>query len=199
MRGSNGKLGIAMWNCRCTCAKQTLRQVRDSNLKNGSSRSCGCLGIAARAAANSITKRKHGAAIKGQLTPEYQAWRKMKARCTNPNNKDYPRYGGRGIKVFEGWLNDFQAFYDHIGDKPSKEHSIDRIDNDKHYEPGNVRWATPVEQANNTEKTLMISHQGVTKSLTDWARVTGIRKTTIWNRLNKLGWSAERSLTCQTR
>ena len=81
--------------------------------------------------------------------PEYSHWCSMKQRCHNPNNPKYPDYGARGIVVCEQWRHDFPAFYEHIGPKPSSEHSVDRIDNDKPYEPGNVRWATPTEQANN--------------------------------------------------
>lgn len=88
--------------------------------------------------------------------PEYYVWRTMKARCLNPNNPKWERYGARGIKVHEPWVNDFQAFYNYVGPRPSDEHSIDRIDNDGHYEPGNVRWATAQEQVDNRECTLKV-------------------------------------------
>ena len=73
----------------------------------------------------------------------------MKHRCLNPNGTDYHRYGGRGITICEEWIDNFQAFYDYIGDRPSSLHSVDRIDNSGNYEPGNIRWATPTQQANN--------------------------------------------------
>lgn len=87
--------------------------------------------------------------------PKYvvrMCWASIKARCNNPENKSYHNYGGRGIEVCGEWLNDFDAFYAHIGDKPSSRHSIDRIDNDRGYEPGNVRWADWSTQLYNRRK-----------------------------------------------
>ena len=82
-------------------------------------------------------------------TKEYTAWVSMKQRCYNPNNIIYHRYGGRGIKICERWLNSFEAFYEDVGPAPSSEHSIDRIDNNGNYEPSNVKWSTQFEQAHN--------------------------------------------------
>lgn len=82
-------------------------------------------------------------------TPEYRAWSLMKDRCLNPASANYPYWGGRGIKVHELWQRDFPAFFAHVGRRPSPKHSLDRIDNDGHYEPGNVRWATKKEQRAN--------------------------------------------------
>ena len=80
---------------------------------------------------------------------ELAAWNALKNRCFSPINKSFKNYGGRGITVYSGWVNDFDAFYTYIGPKPTPKHSIDRIDNDGNYEPGNVRWATQLQQANN--------------------------------------------------
>lgn len=82
-------------------------------------------------------------------SPELTAWTNMKDRCYNKNYQNYERYGGRGITVWDGWRNNFEAFHLYVGDKPSVQHSLDRIDNNKGYEPGNVRWATPHQQSAN--------------------------------------------------
>ena len=128
------------WLCRCECGNTTKPHRRD--LRRGNTKSCGC-----GAQENRMLHRDqttHG--MEG--TPEYHSWQAMKARSLNPNNPAYPRYGGRGITVWPGWVHDFVAFYEHIGPRPPG-HSLDRIDNDGNYEPGNVRWATASEQAFN--------------------------------------------------
>ena len=123
------------WNCRCECG--TERTVWGGQLRNNSSVSCGC---------------HHKELISSHnlsQSSEYRCWTAMKQRCHNPDNPTYPYYGGRGISVCEEWKNDFMAFYNHVGPKPSPELSLDRIENDGNYEPGNVRWATSIVQANN--------------------------------------------------
>jgi len=98
--------------------------------------------------------RSHGLTKSGEKPPpEYIAWQRMKDRCLNKNCPDYHRYGGRGIKVFSGWVNDPVAFINYVGPRPSPKHSIDRIDNNLGYEPGNVRWATMREQSRNQRST----------------------------------------------
>ena len=85
-------------------------------------------------------------------TKEYSIWNAMRQRCTNPNSQRWKHYGGRGIKVCDEWLKSFVSFYEHIGPKPGPEYSLDRINNDGNYEPGNVRWATIIQQANNQRR-----------------------------------------------
>lgn len=136
----------------------------------------------------------HGAAGYGVTSAEYHAWTSMKARCTNQNATNYRHYGGRGITVALEWMTSFEAFVNHVGGRPSKKHSLDRIDNNRGYEPGNVRWATAIEQAGNRRSSVPISHDGLTQSISAWGRTIGLPKRTLSDRL-KNGWSVERALT----
>lgn len=118
----------------------------------------------------------------------------MKFRCDNPKYKGYHRYGGRGIKVHEEWSHDFRAFYKYIGEPPTTMHSLDRIDNDGNYEPGNVRWATKHQQDNNKSQNVYYTYNGETKTLSDWARFRNINVQTLYARLHKYSWGLERAL-----
>jgi hypothetical protein len=134
---------LAYWVCQCDCGRE--HTVRGGHLRDGLVTHCGC---------RSAEIRAKGAMTHGMSkTPEYLAWCCMKNRCFKPQDKQYPNYGGRGIRVCDEWRNSFEAFFDHVGPRPSSDHSIDRINNDGNYEPGNVRWATPEEQARNTRCT----------------------------------------------
>ena len=133
------------YRCICDCGNETV--VYSHRLKGGYTKSCGCY----KREVDSIRELKHGQARAYNRTKEYQAWLAIKTRCYNINYKFYYRYGGRGIKVCDEWINNFQAFFDHIGEAPSIDHSIDRINNNGNYEPGNVRWATSYEQRANRD------------------------------------------------
>ena len=128
-----------------------------------------------------------------KFLPEYRAWACMRTRCRNPNSQDYALYGGRGILVCERW-NSFAAFLEDMGLKPSPKHSIDRIDNDGNYTPGNCRWATPKEQANNQRRSRRVEFHGEQLSLPEWATRLGISRESLRDRLNN-GWTVERALT----
>ena len=134
------------WRCRCNCGKEAM--VLEDNLKGGRSRSCGCLAQDRRVKA----QLKHGFNRRGETLPEYDIWKAMKQRCANPNNISYKHYGARGIKVCRRWERSFLAFIKDVGRRPSPNHSIDRIDNDGDYKPGNVRWATESQQQRNKRK-----------------------------------------------
>lgn len=134
--------GAQRWLCRCDCGNETVAIA--GNLRIGSTGSCGCLHreiVTARST-------KHGKSF----TPVHNIWRAAKDRCHNPRQKKYHLYGGRGIFMCEEWRNDFTAFEEHLGPRPSPKHSVDRIDNERGYEPGNIRWATQTEQVRNSRR-----------------------------------------------
>lgn len=114
----------------------------------------------------------------------------MLERCGNPNNKNFSIYGGRGITVCDEW-KDFSIFFADMGKAPSSKHSIDRIDNSLGYSPDNCRWATQKEQVANSRHPRMVEVLGETKSVTEWAEITGTTATVIRQRIHKLGWPAE--------
>lgn len=133
--------GKKRWHCVCQCGATS--SVATGNLMSGNTRSCGCDQIEAI----TVTKTVHGLGRK--FRAEYRSWMHMRDRCRNPNNKDFDRYGGRGISICERW-NEFAKFIEDMGARPTNLHSLDRYpNNDGNYEPTNCRWATKVEQANN--------------------------------------------------
>ena len=116
-------------------------------------------------------------------TREYKIRHDMIQRCTNPKDTGYHRYGGRGITVCDRWLASFQNFLDDMGECPSDKHTIDRIDNDGPYSPDNCRWATRIEQMNNTRTNHMLTYGDETMSIADWSRRTGIKQVVIHRRV----------------
>ena len=144
------------------------------------------LELAAKAAGK---KERHGM----NKSPEHRAWVHMKQRCTNPNKKEYPHYGGRGIRVCDEWMHSFLSFYHHVGPRPSDKHSIDRIDVNGNYEPGNVRWATQQEQVENATVVRMITIGEKTQSVAAWEREMGLSKGQVKSRENR-GWSTEKAI-----
>jgi len=139
----------------------------------------------------------HARAASGP-SPEYKAWASMINRCTCPKRKDYKHYGGRGIGVCRRWA-DFRSFLGDIGLRPSPQHSLDRINNDGNYEPGNVRWATRSEQHRNMRGNRYIEFNGVRLTITDWSAKTGINCVTLKGRIDDGGWPLEKALTVPVR
>ena len=155
-----------MWNCQCDCGSTSV--ASSSNLRNGTTRSCGCQRI------------KHGK--KG--TRLYNIWGGMKARCYRKSHIWYKRYGGRGITICDEWVHDFQAFYDWAMANGYRDGlTIDRIDNDRGYSPDNCRWATEKQQKNNrTSFNVVVEIHGKAQTLAQWAEETGILYTTLYRR-----------------
>ena len=123
----------------------------------------------------------------------------MLQRCHNPRNPAYADYGARGIAVCAAWRASFDAFFADMGPRPSPAHSIDRKDNERGYEPGNCRWATRVEQNNNTRQNVFLTLRGRTQTREAWAREAGISAKVVRDRMEKLGWSAEEALFTPVR
>lgn len=125
----------------------------------------------------------HGHGCPTNKSPTYQTWLKMKQRCSDPKNPYFHLYGGRGIVVCDKWVHDFAQFLADVGERPSAKHSLDRINNDAGYEPGNVRWATAAEQSANRRVNVYITIDGVTKHQQAWTREAGLSPATIRERM----------------
>jgi hypothetical protein len=184
-----------LWRCRCDCGNEAI--VLGSDLRRQSTRSCGCLRreiAIEKAKQKAQIAKTHGHACRNAHSPEYGVWTSMKERCSAPNSKDWPRYGGRGIKVCDEWINDFERFFRDMGPRPSKKHSIDRIDNEKGYEPGNCRWATAIEQASNTRTTSFVTIKGETLARSEAIRRYGfVCRNTVDTRISR-GWDPEEAI-----
>lgn len=155
--------GKAHWRCRCTCGVEKV--VLGGNLIRGKSISCGCFKDEKLAA--KLTT--HGDLRGGKLTPEYRTWLNIIQRCHNPKNTYFRIYGGRGIAVCDRWLSSFENFLADMGRRPSGAASIDRINNDDGYKPGNCRWATPLQQARNNRRNRHLTAFGEKKTMAEWA------------------------------
>lgn len=180
------KNGAYLWQCKCDCGNEIIANV--GNLKNGHTKSCGCLRVD-RCKTNFT---KHGL----EHTRLYGIWSDMRLRCYDEKNIAYHRYGGRGITICDEWKNDVKAFYDWATANGYKDSlTIDRIDNDGNYCPENCRWATVKEQASNRRSNILVTHNGKTQTMKKWANEVGTPYKVVWARMQKLGWSAERALT----
>jgi len=144
-RATSAGKGHVLWKCQCECG--TVKVVKGTHLTTGETKSCGCYGKEenARRGITHGMSRRHSIGI----APEYYAWARMIQRTENPQATSFRDYGGRGITVCAEWRASFEAFYAYIGPRPSAQHSLDRINVNGNYQPGNVRWATAKEQANN--------------------------------------------------
>lgn len=202
--GTKKRLGH-MYNCICDCGNHVV--VRGSSLLNGNTRSCGCLQKEAHQKVGREMARRNKANpdYKGHLihggcyTKLYNHWRAMKQRCNYEGGPHWHCYGGRGIKVCEEWNNSFKAFSDWaLANGYQEGLTLDRIDNNKGYEPSNCRWATPKQQGRNTRKTLFFTIDGVKKSFSDWCEEYRLPSSAVYARLQR-GWDIEDALEIPLR
>lgn len=175
-----------MWNCLCVCGQRVI--VIGDNLRSRCTKSCGCLDRDVMAT-RSLT---HGES-RGGRTPEYQTWKQIKQRCLNPNNPKFKDYGARGITVCSEWRADYTRFLRDMGRRP-KGCSIERLNNDGDYSPGNCVWAMPQQQSHNKRSTLRLTFNGETNTLTEWAIATGIPAKLLYTRIRH-NWPTESILT----
>lgn len=174
------KLGQSNWLCRCECGVE--RVIFSGNLNNGHTVSCGCKkGIL-----------KHGENRNSHRTPEYQAMAGILQRCLNPKSPAFKHYGGRGITVCKEWnsMVKYQEFLSHIGRKPTPSHTVERIDNSKGYQPGNVRWATAGEQMRNTRRNIKVVIDGLEMCFKDACVKFSISPSAAKKRIRS-GWPVE--------
>ena len=177
----NDKWGNSLWNCVCDCGNTTI--VRNSEIRSKRTFSCGCYQKEQKREQFKKLATKHNMS----RTRLYTIYKGMKQRCYNPNAKHYNRYGGRGIKICDEWLNNRQAFFEWaLANGYRDDLSIDRIDNDKGYSPDNCRFATNQEQVDNRSCSKTFTYEGIEyKSLAEASRQLGISKTTLKYRAKK--------------
>ena len=170
--------------CQCDCGN--VKVVRADSLISGATKSCGCI-KKEQDKTNLTANHRH----KMSGTRIYETWQDMKRRCYNKQNVRYNRYGGRGIKVCEEWLNNFQSFYDWaIRNGYSDDLTIDRIDNDGNYEPSNCRWSTVKEQCNNRSSNINIAIGNETKSLMSWCEIFNVDYKKVHARYQRNGYES---------
>lgn len=184
--GRTGTKQTHAWMCRCDCGEK--RIIRGDHLRAGQ-KSCGCFGKEVRIKKHTT----HGMS----RSKDYFRWQGMIERC-KPMNKDHKNYYDKGVMVCDRWSKSFEAFISDMGKCPKEKTSIDRINSDGNYEPGNCRWATWSQQSRNKRTNRLLEFRGITRCVTDWAKELGISRCSIFSRLCR-GWSVERILTTPIR
>lgn len=183
------------WECLCDCGNLTV--ILTDSLRSNCTHSCGCLNKELLSERNTTQRTAHG------LTkhPLFIVWHAINLRCGNPKNTSYNNYGGRGITIYPEWRHDFQAFYDYVIKLPNcgkKGYSLDRIDNDGNYEPGNLKYSTLKEQHRNTRRNIELTYLGKTQCITAWAEELNLNASALHKR-HKRGWSDTEILTIPMR
>lgn len=171
---------LKAWSCKCDCGSEVV--VTERNLVRGIATSCGC------------KKKKHWSDVGKSRkthglsnTKESSAWSHMIGRCYNKNSPQYKNYGGRGICVCDKWKNSFSEFVADVGMAPTKDHSLERINVNVGYEPGNVRWATWKEQQRNRRNNRLVTIGEETKTLAEWCEIYDASYPVVWQRICRLG------------
>lgn len=176
---------MSAWRCKCDCGNEVV--VIGRNLKNGNTKSCGC--IAKEINKNCDLFKKHG--YSG--TKLYAVWKGIIQRCFNKNNKEYKNYGGRGITICREWKNDFVNFYDWaISNGYEEKLTIDRINVNGNYEPSNCRWATTKTQSRNRRNNHYITYRGETKTIKEWSEALNIDYNALLYKINYKKMSLEK-------
>ena len=188
-----GKNWVGIWECVCDCGNTV--NVQYNNLHGGTTKSCGCLKL------EKLIKRstKHGlTGGQGHYTRLYRIWLNMRRRCLSKSSSDYRYYGGRGISVSDEW-DDYSVFHLWANENGYQDDlTLERKDNDGNYEPLNCRWATRKEQARNTRQNRLITFNGQTKTMAEWAEYLSISHVMLRMRFHR-GWPVERALTTPSR
>ena len=172
-----GKQKKSYWLFSCICGNKKI--IAKYRVVGSYTKSCGCLAIESANKLRVISTTHGLSGGKNGRTSEYIAWCSLKGRCLNPNDAGYKNYGGRGIRICDRWLNSFPNFLEDMGERPTKKHSIDRIDNDGNYESGNCRWATRLEQGRNKRNVRLITINGKTKCITEWVEFLGLNQNDV--------------------
>lgn len=172
----------AVWQCQCKCGN--IVEVRGDMLRNGNTKSCGCL---------CTTHHKSNTRL-------YHTWQQAKDRCYNKNNKDYQDYGGRGIAVCQEWKDDFIAFYDWATENGYRDDlTLNRVDVNSNYTPDNCRWLTIKQQNRNKRNNKNYTINGETKCLAEWCEILNLKYNRIYNRIHKYHWPIERALELEVK
>ena len=179
-----------VWVCLCACGETT--EVNANKLRFGVTKSCGCRKGRVATARNKANA-KHGHALTRNPSPTYRVWRSAITRCEYPSHRAFKSYGARGISMCSEWREDFRVFLKDMGERPEG-YSLDRIDSEGDYEPGNCRWVFALEQAKNTRANVRLTFQGETLILADWAQRLGAAPNALRMRLQR-GWSVEKALS----